>query len=170
MTRNWMRVFFASLAVILLVGCSSIEEEVEDGIENAKLVFQGDAEKPNEKVNNMKLFIPSGFSIEDELDQTNIILSKGKDSYILFLNPNELPSSRLYYDLMMADTNLNIVEEKTFEQNGRFGFVAILENSEEKYELITSIGGIKLSTISKQQNIAGNLDKMMTIVRSITIN
>ncbi|SER91893.1 hypothetical protein [Psychrobacillus sp. OK032] len=170
MTRNWMRVFFASLAVILLVGCSSPEEEVEDGIENAKLVFQSDAEKPNEKINNMKLFIPSGFSIEDEPDETNIILSKGKDSYILFLNPNELPSSRLYYDLMIADTNLKIVEEKTFEQNGRFGFVAILENSEEKFELITSIGGIKLTTISKQQNIADNLDKMMTIVRSITTN
>lgn len=170
MTRNWMRVFFASLAVILLVGCSSTEEEVEDGIENAKLVFQSDAEKPNEKINDMKLFIPSGFSIEDEPDETNIILSKGKDSYILFLNPNELPSSRLYYDLMIADTNLNIVEEKTFEQNGRFGFVAILENSEEKFELITSIGGIKLTTISKQQNIAGNLDKMMTIVRSINTN
>ncbi|GGA37275.1 hypothetical protein [Psychrobacillus lasiicapitis] len=170
MTRNWMRFLFVSLAVILLVGCSSIEDEVEDGIENAKLVFQSDAEKPNEKINNMKLFIPSGFSIEDEPDETNIILSKGKDSYILFLNPNELPGSRLYYDLMMADTNLNIVEEKTFEQNGRFGFVAILENSEEKYELITSIGGIKLSTISKQQDIAGNLEKMMTIVRSITTN
>ncbi|MDI2586107.1 hypothetical protein OR571_02945 [Psychrobacillus sp. NEAU-3TGS] len=170
MTRNWMRFFFASLAVILLVGCSSMEDEVEDGIENAKLVFQRDAEKPNEKINNMKLFIPSGFSIEDEPDETNIILSKGKDSYILFLNPNELPGSRLYYDLMMADTNLNIVEEKTFEQNGRFGFVAVLENSEEKYELITSIGGIKLSTISKQQDIAGNLEKMMTIVRSITTN
>ncbi|MFJ8066117.1 hypothetical protein ACIQYS_15940 [Psychrobacillus sp. NPDC096426] len=170
MTRNWMRVFFASLAVILLVGCSTMEENVEDGIEKAKLVFQGDAEKPNEEINNMKLFIPSGFSIEEEPDETNIILSKGKDSYILFLNPNELPGSRLYYDLMMADTNLNIVEEKTFEQNGRFGFVAILENSAEKYELITSIGGIKLTTISKQQNIAGNLDKMMTIVRSISTN
>jgi len=170
MTRNWMRVFFASLAVILLVGCSSTEEEVEDGIENAKLVFQSDAVKPNEKINDMKLFIPSGFSIEDEPDETNIILSKGKDSYILFLNPNELQSSRLYYDLMIADTNLNIVEEKTFEQNGRFGFVAILENSEEKFELITSIGGIKLTTISKEQNIAGNLDKMMTIVRSINTN
>ena len=53
---------------------------MEDGIENAKVVFQSDAEKPNEKVNNMKLFIPSGFSIEEEPDETNIILSKGKDS------------------------------------------------------------------------------------------
>ena len=100
------------------------------------------------------IFLPSGFSIEEESNETNIILSKGKDSYVLFINPNELPTSQLYYDLMMSDSNLKI-EEKTFEQNGRFGFAAIIENSEEKYELITSIGGIKLTTISEQQDIAG---------------
>ncbi|WP_342598644.1 hypothetical protein MHB48_14125 [Psychrobacillus sp. FSL H8-0483] len=168
MTRNWIRVITASLAVILLVGCAtSINDQTTDGLEKAKLAFQGDAEKPNEEVNDVKIFIPSGFSIEDETDKSNIILSKGKDSYILFINPNELPSSQLYYDLMMEDSNINVVEEKKFEQNGRFGFAAIIENSEDKYELITSIGGIKLTTISKEQNIADNLEQMMTIVKSI---
>lgn len=170
MARNWMRILFASLAVTLLVGCSSVEEQVDDGIENARIVFQGDAEKPNEKINNFKLFLPSGFSFEEESDESNIILSKGKESFILFLNSNELQGSRLYYDLMMADTNLNIIEENTFEQNGRFGFVAVIENSGDQYELITSIGGIKLTTISKERNIADNLNKMMMIVRSITTN
>ncbi|TQR18404.1 hypothetical protein [Psychrobacillus vulpis] len=168
MTRKWMRLIIASLAVILLVGCSSVEEQASDGIENAKVVFQGDAEKPNEKVNNLKIFLPSGFAIEDESDKSNIILSKGKESYILFVNPNELPGSQLYYDLLMADSNLKIVEKNTFEQNGRFGFAAIIKSSEEQYELITSIGGIKLTTISKQQNIASNLEDMMMIVRSVS--
>lgn len=168
MTRNWLRVITASLAVILLVGCSSsINDQTTAGLEQAKQAFQGDAEKPNEEVNDVKIFMPSGFSIEEETNESNIILSKGKDSFILFINPNELPSSQLYYDLMMADSNLNVVEEKKFEQNGRFGFAAIIENSEDKYELITSIGGIKLTTISKQQNIADNLEQMMTIVKSI---
>ena len=170
MTRNWMRLLIASLAVILLAGCSSFEEQTSDGLENAKIAFQGDAEKPNEKVNDINIFIPNGFSIEEESNETNIILSKGKDSYILFINPNELPSSQLYYDLMTSDSNLKVIEEKTFEQNGRFGFAAIIENSEEKYELITSIGGIKLTTISEQQDVANNLEKMMLIVRSISTN
>ena len=170
MTRKWMRVFIVSLAVILLVGCSSLDEETKDGIENATLAFQGKAEKSNKKLNNIKLFLPSGFSVEDDSDENNIILSKGKESYLLFINPNELPSSKLYYDLMVADSNLKIIENKTFEQNGRFGFAAIIESSEEKYELVTSIGGIKLTTISKQQDIAENLKQMMTIVRSITQN
>ncbi|ALC84679.1 MULTISPECIES: hypothetical protein [Bacillaceae] len=168
MARNWMRLCIASLAVLLLVGCSSVEEQAEDGMENAKEVFQGDAEKPNKTVDNLKIFLPSGFSIEDDSDQTNIILSKGNDSYILFVNPNELPGSQLYYDLMMDNKNLKIVEKDTFEQNGRFGFAAIIESSEENFELIASIGGIKLTTISKQQDIASNIEKMMMIVRSIS--
>ncbi|QFF99737.1 hypothetical protein PB01_13305 [Psychrobacillus glaciei] len=170
MTRHWMRLCIVSLAVILLVGCSSVEEQATDGIENAKIVFQGDAEKANEKVGNLKVFLPTGFAIENASDQTNILLSKGKDSYILFVNPNELPGSRLYYDLMIADTNLKIVEKNTFEQNGRFGFATIIQNSEDNFELITSIGGIKLTTISKQHNIALNLEHMMKIVRSISTN
>ena len=170
MTRKWMRLLIASLVVSLLVGCSSLEEQAVNGIENAKVAFQDDAEKPNEKVNNINIFIPSGFSIEKESNETNILLSKGNESFILFINPNELQSSRLYYDLMMSDSNLKVVEEKTFEQNGRFGFAAIIENSEEKYELITSIGGIKLTTISQAQDIENNLEKMMLIVRSISTN
>lgn len=170
MTRKWMRMIVASLTVILLVGCSSVEEQAADGMEHAKEVFQGDAEKPNEEIANVKVFLPSGFKVEDDTDKNNILLAKGKESYILFINPNELPSSQLYYDLMIADTNLNIIEKNTFEQNGRFGFAAIIESSQDNYELITSIGGIKLSTISKEQNIDSNLKKMMTIVRSISLN
>lgn len=170
MTQKWMRLCIASIAVILLVGCSSIEEQATNGIENAKVVFQGDAEKSNEKVGNWKVFLPSGFSIEDASDQTNILLSKGKDSYLLFLNPNELPGSQLYYDLMIADKKLKVVDVTTFEQNGRFGFAAIIESSADSYELITSIGGIKLTTISQEHNIATKLKDMMTIVRSISTN
>ena len=170
MTRKWMRLIIASLTVILLVGCSSVKEQAADGMEHAKEIFQGEAEKPNEDIGKLKVFLPSGFEVEDDTDKNNILLSKGKESYILFINPNELPSSQLYYDLMIADTNLDIVEKNTFEQNGRFGFAAIIESGNENYELITSIGGIKLSTISKQQNIDSNLKKMMTIVRSISLN
>ena len=103
-------------------------------------------------------------------DESNILLTKGKDSYVLFINPNELPTSQLYYELMLADPNLKIVEKSTFEQNERFGFAAAIENSEEKYELITSIGGMKLTTISKESDIASNMEKMMMIVRSIPID
>lgn len=169
LTRKRVRIIFALLVVLLLTGCSSTEKQAVKGMENAKIVFQDDAEETNEKVNDVNIFLPRGFAIEEQSDETNILLSKGKDSYILFINPNELPSSHLYYDLMVADTNIKIVEKSTFEQNGRFGFAAVIENSVEKFELITSIGGIKLTTISEQADIANNLDNMMMIVRSISV-
>ncbi|MEK3975904.1 MULTISPECIES: hypothetical protein [unclassified Psychrobacillus] len=167
MTRIWMRVILASLAVILIAGCASIDEQAVDGLEQAEKAFQGDAEDPNEEINSIKLFLPSGYSIEDDSDETNILLNKGKNSFILFINPNESSSSKLYYDLMMANKNVKIIKEATFEKDDRFGFVAILENSEDRYELITSIGGIKLTTITKEKDVANNLEQMMMIVRSI---
>ena len=66
MTRKWMRLLLASLVVILLVGCSSKEDRIAEGLENAKVIFQDDAQMPNEKVNDTKIFLPSGFSIEDD--------------------------------------------------------------------------------------------------------
>ncbi len=170
MTRKRMRIFIASLAVILLVGCASLEEQATDGLESAKIVFQGEAETPNKEVNKIKLFLPSGFQIEDGSDESNIILSKGKASFILFMNPNETQESKLYYELMMANSNANIIEEQVFEFENRFGFAAVLQNGEESYELVTSIGGIKLTTISSEKEIANKLEQMMTILRSIQTN
>lgn len=170
MMTKWMRILIASLTIILLVGCSSVEEQVADGMESAKNVFEGEAEKPNNTVNDLKFFLPSGFSIKDESNQTNILLSKGKNSYILFVNPNEQTDSKLYYELLVADTNLKIVDKNTFEQNGRFGFVAILQSSGDTFELITSIGGVKLTTLTDQKHIASNLEDMMVVVRSISFN
>lgn len=156
-----------SLAVILCAGCASLDEQAVKGLEKADKAFSGDAEDPNKEVNDIKLFLPSGYSVEENSDETNILLSKGKDSYILFINPNEQSTSKLYYDLMMSNDKINIIKEETFEQEDRFGYAAILENSEDSYELVSSIGGIKLTTISKEKNVANNLEQMMTIVRSV---
>ncbi len=167
MTGKWMRLILASLAVILLVGCASLEERAVDGLESAKETFLGEPETPNNEVGNIKLFLPSGYSVEDESNESNILLSKGKDSFILFINPNETPKSKLYYELMMANSNVNIIKEEVFEAENRFGFAAIIQNGEESFELVTSIGGMKLTTISSEKNIASNLNEMMTIIRSI---
>ena len=167
MTRKWMRGILASLVVILCAGCASLDEQAVKGIEKAEKAFTEDAEDPNKEVNDIKLFLPSGYSVEEDSDETNILLSKGKDSYILFINPNELSTSKLYYDLMMSNKNINIIKEETFEADNRFGYAAILKNSEDRYELVSSIGGTKLTTISKEKDVSDNLEQMMTIVRSI---
>ena len=170
MNRSWLRVLIAPLVMISLVGCSaSVENQTEDGIQEAKEVFQGESIKPNEQVESVQFYVPGGFAIKEESDESNIVLSDDQDSFVLFINPNEKEDSQLFYDLLLAEKKDMILAEQTFEQNGRFGFVALLPSGEEHYEIIVSSGGKKLSTISDENKIADNMQQMMEIIRSVKI-
>ena len=115
------------------------------------------------------MFVPGGFSIQEDSDDTNIVLTKNSDAYVLFINPNEEQDSHLFYDLVQADKKKDNYALETFEQNGRFGFIAVLPSGEEQFEIIASIGGVKLTTISEEANILSNIEQMMKIVRSVKI-
>ncbi|MET0785974.1 MAG: hypothetical protein ABWY25_04660 [Paenisporosarcina sp.] len=170
MNRSWLRILLAPLVIISLVGCSaSLENQTEDGIEEAKEVFQGETIKPNEQFEKVQFYVPGGFDILEESDESNIVLSDDQDSFVLFINPNEKQDSHLFYDLLLAEKKDMILAEKTFEQNGRFGFVALLPSGKEHFEIIVSSGGYKLSTISDKNKIAENMQQMMEIVRSVKI-
>jgi hypothetical protein len=170
MSRSWMRIVFAPLVIITLVGCSAtVADQTEDGIQAAKEAFQEEPAKPNEQVGNVQLFVPGGFSIQEESDETNIILKDNNEAYVLFINPNENLDSQLFYDLLLAEKEDVILAEKTFQQKGRFGFVAILPSGEDQYEIMVSNGGYKLTTISDERNIDDNMEKMMKVVRSVKV-
>jgi len=170
MNRSWLRIFLAPLVIISLVGCSaSVEEQTNDGIQSAKEVFQGKTVDSNNQVKGVQLFVPGGFSIQEESDETNIILTDNHDSYVLFINPNEQPDSQLFYDLLVAEKEDVILAEETFQKDGRFGFVAVLPSKEDQYEIVVSNGGYKLTTISKENQIADNMENMMKIVRSVKV-
>jgi len=170
MGRNWMRMAIAPLLLLSLSACSaSAEEQTGNGITAAKEIFQGEIVEPNEQIDNIELFVPSGFSILDESDDHNIVLTANNDSYILFINPNEKADSQLFFDLVQADKKDSIIAQETFEQNGRFGFIAVYPSSEDKYEIISSIGGVKMTTITDEANISDSMEQMMKIVRSVQV-
>lgn len=171
MNRRRLRIFLAPLLLISLVGCSgSVEEQTSEGFQTAKEVFQGESVKTNEQFKNVQLYVPGGFSIQEESDETNIILKNNKESYVLFINPNEQSDSQLFYDLLLAEKQEALLAEETFQQNNRFGFVAILPSKEDHYEIIASNGGYKLTTISDENDVAKNIEVMMEIVRSVQIS
>ena len=99
----------------------------------------------------------------------NYTILKGKYSYILFVNQNEPEDSRLQYDLLKQENKNEIVEEKTFESDGQFGFSAVTKFPEEKYELIVNLGGVKLSTISEDKKIDDKIQEMMEIVKTVKV-
>ena len=170
MRGKWMRFALAPFLMLGLTACSSsAEEQTADGVEAAKEVFQGKTVEPNEQIENVELFVPGGFTIQEDSDATNIVLMDDGNSYILFINPNEKEDSRLFYDLLQADKKGSITAQEAFEQDGRFGFVAVLPSSEDKYEIISSIGGVKLTTITDEDNISSTMEQMMEIVRSVKV-
>lgn len=168
MKRKWFLVPAVFVLLLALAGCGkTVEEQINTGVANAQTVFEEKAQEPNKTLGNIQVYMPSGYSVEQSEDENNLIIKKGKDSYILFVNNNEKEDSNLHYELLKNDTSKKIVKKETVEFDGKFGFTAVVEYDEEHFELIASCGGVKISTISEDKNIDEKLVNMMTIVRSV---
>lgn len=164
--KRWQLLLAPVAALLLLTACSSPEEQAADGVRAAVEHIENEPESPNEKLGDQSIFLPSGFSVEAGSEAPNFLLQKGNDTYVLFVNENEPATSRLYYDLLVTDPAKTIIEEQTNELSDQFAFAAVVEHSEEQYELIVSRGGVKLSTVTDDSRIDQKLHDMMTIVHS----
>lgn len=168
MFRKWILLIGVFSLTVILSGCGKpLEAQIDTALSQTKTVFAAEPEETTETVGKIKLFLPSGFKVEKSEDDLNIILSKGDTSYILFVNEQEGPESNLNYELLKQDTSKDIIEETTFEQDGIFGFSAVIKNTEDSYELVASLGGVKMTTISKEKDVENNLEAMLKIVRSV---
>ena len=154
--------------VFILTGCGkSVEEQIDTGVIGAQTVFKEKPQSSNTTVGDIELYLPQGYEIEKTEDPNNLILTKGKDNYLLFVNYNESENSRLHYELLMEDASKEIIKEQQIELDGEFGFTAVAKHAEEQFELIVSSGGVKMSTISKDKKLDEKLEEMMEIVRSV---
>ncbi|MFC7364477.1 MULTISPECIES: hypothetical protein [Bhargavaea] len=152
----------------MLAGCSAtVEERTSEGIEEAGRVFTDQTKNPNTEVGNASFYKPFGFKVQEGSDEQNIVLEKGGDTYVLFINPNEGKDSRLFYDLLYADPANEILETGTYERHDMFGFAGATKVSEERVELVAGSGGRKITTFSDKGEIKKNLKTMMEIVRSV---
>ncbi|MDS9471781.1 hypothetical protein [Sporosarcina pasteurii] len=168
MFQTWKYIFLVSVAVFLLTGCGkSLEDQASEGIKAAREAFHTNNKEQNEEIEGTKLYKPVGFNISDESDAQNIVLNKGKETFILFVNPNETKDSQLFYELLHANEEAHIVAEEKFSDGDTFGFAAIVNHGNGTIELIASVGGAKISTLTNEKNVVRNLEAMMQIVRSI---
>lgn len=170
MNRKWIHIVFVAACVLVLSACGkTVEEKATTGIENAESIFTSGPNETNKSIGHIKLYLPSGFNIEKGIDESNYTVVNGKESYILFVNPNETEDSQLHYELLKNDKKNDIIEDKTFEKDGVFGFSAVNKQHEETYELVVSVGGVKISTISDQKKIDEKLQYMMEIAKSVQL-
>lgn len=168
MFRKGKLVTVMLFAVLLLGACGkTIETRVQDGLKAAEETFYKEPKAYTEDVDGTRLYKPAGFKVNENSDAQNIVLSKGKQPFILFVNPNEAKDSQLFYDLLHADEDSDIIAEEKFTDGDTFGFVAVIQSDEDVVELIANVGGAKITTQTTGKNIVGNLKTMMRIVRSI---
>lgn len=169
MSFSWLRAIGLMLLLLVLSGCNqSIDDQIANGLQLTETVFAEEPEEHTVEIGDIKLYLPSNFKVEDSSDAYNIVISKGKESYILFINDREAQDSKLYYSLLKENEADKIIEESTYDKDGRFGFTGVLKTDEEnEMELIVSSGGVKMTTISKAKQIENNLREMTKIVHSV---
>ncbi|HEX5564783.1 MAG TPA: hypothetical protein VFX34_07475 [Sporosarcina sp.] len=167
MFRLWKFLFLALLSISVLTACAkTFDERAAEGIAAAKEAFLLHDQHVNDEVHGVPLYKPAGFTIDEKSDAQNIVMKKGDDTFLLFINPNEARDSRLFYDLLTQKEDKERYEE-VFTDDGNFGFASIVKKGEDQVELIASVGGIKMTTITKNKNIEEDMGKMMEVVRSI---
>ncbi|KXH87155.1 hypothetical protein [Sporosarcina sp. HYO08] len=168
MFRKWKFILLLLVSSLLLTACGqTLEEQVHAGIEAARNTFTAGPKEQTAEIDGIQLYKPAGYVIAENSDAQNIVFTKNDETFILFINPNEENDSRLFFDLLKADTSKEIIESQTFTDNGLFGFAAVVESGEDEIELIASVGGAKMTTMANKKKIEENLTKMMEIVRSI---
>lgn len=168
MFHSWKIIFLIMLSALLLTACGqSLEDRTAKGLKSAEEAFYANNKVGTEEVEGVKLYKPMGFTIKEDSDAQNILFTKNDDTFILFINPNEEVNSRLFYDLLLEDETKETVAIETFIEDRTFGFVAVMASDSNQVELIASVGGAKITTLTKEKNIDTHLRTMMEIVRSI---
>ena len=158
------------VSTVLLASCGkTVEEQVTEGITTVQSAFEQQPVQGNTKENNISLYLPEDYVIDPSEEENNFFIHSSDDQYILFINENEPENSQLNYDLLMKSDDESIIKVEQLQGEKHFGFVAVKQLSEKEVELIVSIGGIKLSTVTNQKKIDYKLANMVDIVRSVEI-
>ena len=99
MLFSWLRAIGLMLILLSFLANQSIDDQIANGLQLTEKVFAEEPEEHTVEIGDIKLYLPSNFKIEDSSDAYNIVISKGKESYILFINDREAQDSKLYYNL-----------------------------------------------------------------------
>lgn len=159
------KVLFVTLLVLvgLLSGCASIEDESKEAVSTVETAFKAQPEKTNSENGDISFYLPTTMKIEDK-DENNVILQKGDQTFILFVNPNEARTSDVLYNAVDAK---EFAVDQTYTDKERFGYVKVFELEDKLYLVTVGIGGIKMTTETKVSDISESAEEMMKIVSSV---
>ncbi|MBS4208638.1 hypothetical protein [Bacillus sp. FJAT-50079] len=153
---------------ILFTGCGgSLEQQKEKAIVRAEQAFTNKLDK-NETLQAIAFHRPSGLTVKED-KPNNIILEKGSHPYILFYNPIVPSSSEELYELEKNQEGQMIVD-KTFSVEDRFGYLLIMDAGDNKYEVTAGVGGVKATTESTVKQLESDAGYLMEMVASAQLS
>jgi hypothetical protein len=151
---------------LFLTGCTISDEEItKTTIELTEQEFESKTKKPNKESALFSYYLPEEFSVK-ETNKFNVLLEKGNQDYILFVNENEEKNSKVSYETLAEEFNKPFISE-TFSDNDRFGYLFVNKLEKNRYEVTVGIGGTKLTTVAKSTNVSDSAKNMMDIAASI---
>jgi hypothetical protein len=154
------------LLTILLMGCTISDEELtKNTIDITKQAFEDTSKESNEQTNLFSYYLPEEFTVK-ETKKYNVLLEKGSQSYLLFVNENEEANSKVSYDTLVEQYENPFITE-IFEDKERFGYLFVNSLEKNTYEVTVGIGGTKLTTEAKANDVSDAAKNMMDIVKSV---
>lgn len=164
---NKLLIFCFSFIIILtLTSCNISDEDLSTTtINQAKIAFEEKPKKPNTETEYFSYYLPEEFGVK-ETNKYNVILEKGKQSYILFVNLKEEPNSQVSYEALARQYKKPLIL-KTFDSKEKFGYLFVDEVEKNQYEITVGIGGTKLTTETNKSDIDEDAEDMMNIVISV---
>lgn len=152
----------------LLAACNATTEEGADAaFEKMDELVKEQIPETNETIGHYQLYVPEKFEMKEEVDEFNILFEKGKNPYILFVNPNEDERSKQLYETTIEKTEGEIT--KVYEQDGQFMYVIVTQLDDNRSELTVGVGGRKLTTYDKNKKLAKAVEPMVQLIRSLEI-
>lgn len=156
----------SAIVLFILTGCMQSSEEIKNNsIVKTEEAFSKKQQNTNEKTEEFSYYLPENFQVK-ETKKFNVLLEKGNQNFILFVNQNEERNSKVSYETLMEQYKDPFISE-TFEKDNQFGYLFVVEIDKRLYEVTVGIGGTKLTTESKANDLEEDSQVMMEIVKSV---
>lgn len=164
--KSYWNFLLIIMAAIFLVGCSSQEEELNEGVAAIHTTFETEGKEVNQKLDEIEVYLPFYYEVIEEMDN-NVLLSNGSEQFILFYNDQEDRLSKQNYETALQQNEY--IYNEVVETETEFRYILISQVDEKLVEVTIGIGGKKITSQMKPKQLIDNAKLMTNIVRSITV-
>ncbi|WP_284139868.1 MULTISPECIES: hypothetical protein [unclassified Virgibacillus] len=168
MKRPTLLVILALVIFIVGLTISEYKSEktiIQDARKIAERTFKNAAnEGENSEKADLPFYLPKGFHVTEQ-DKNNIILENKEQTFLIFNNGLESADSELNYTAAARNEDALLIE--SFQDKEKFGYIRIVPDEENHYELQVGVGGVKITTFTPKTNLENDARELMKIALSL---